>query len=93
MKKQLSYIDSVHRSGTIWNISVMILLLAFPLTVAALFGFTLDLGEIGDKLLAVVNAVFALLVILGVVMMLCGGCLLFLAGPNRQNKELCETSR
>ena len=27
MKKQLSYIDSVHRSGTIWNISVMILLL------------------------------------------------------------------
>lgn len=30
---------------------------------------------------------------LGVVMMLCGGCLLFLAGPNRQNKELCETSR
>ena len=38
MKKQLSYIDSVHRSGTIWNISVMILLLAFPLTVAALFG-------------------------------------------------------
>ena len=36
-------------------------------TVAALFGFTLDLGEIGDKLLAVVNAVFGLLVILGVV--------------------------
>lgn len=36
-------------------------------TVAALFGITLDLGEIGDKLLAVVNAVFALLVILGVV--------------------------
>ena len=67
MKKKPSYIDSVHRSGTIWNISVMILLLAFPLTVAALFGFTLDLGEIGDKLLAVVNAVFALLVILGVV--------------------------
>ena len=38
MKKKLSYIDSVHRSGTIWNISVMLLLLAFPLTVAALFG-------------------------------------------------------
>ena len=34
MKKQLSYIDSVHRSGTIWNISVMILLLAFPLTLS-----------------------------------------------------------
>lgn len=36
-------------------------------TVAALFGLTLDLGDIGDKLLAVVNAVFALLSILGVV--------------------------
>ena len=37
MKKQLSYIDSVHRDGRIWNISVMILLLAFPVTVAVLF--------------------------------------------------------
>jgi len=36
-------------------------------TVAALFGFTLNLGDMGDKLLAVVNALFALLAILGVV--------------------------
>lgn len=36
-------------------------------TIAALFGFALNLGDIGDKLLAVVNAVFALLSILGVV--------------------------
>ena len=36
-------------------------------TVAALFGFMLDLGDMGDKLLAVVNALFALLSILGVV--------------------------
>lgn len=36
-------------------------------TVTALFGFALNLGDIGDKLLAVVNAVFALLSILGVV--------------------------
>lgn len=36
-------------------------------TVAALFGFALNLGDIGDKLLAVVNAVFGVLVILGVV--------------------------
>lgn len=36
-------------------------------TVAALVGFALNLGDIGDKLLAVVNAVFALLSILGVV--------------------------
>lgn len=35
--------------------------------VAAVFGYTLDLGDIGNKLVAVVNAVFGLLVILGVV--------------------------
>ena len=36
-------------------------------TVAALLGFSLDLGNVGDKLLAVVNAIFGVLVILGVV--------------------------
>ena len=36
-------------------------------TVAAVFGFTLDFGELGNQLLAVVNAVFAVLAILGVV--------------------------
>lgn len=35
--------------------------------VAAVFGFTLDLGELGNKLLDVVNAVFVVLAILGVV--------------------------
>ena len=35
--------------------------------VASVFGFTLDLGELGEKLLAVVNAVFAVLAILGIV--------------------------
>ena len=35
--------------------------------VAAVFGFELDLGVLGDRLLAVVNAVFAVLTILGVV--------------------------
>lgn len=36
-------------------------------TVAAVFGYTLDLGDIGNKLVAVVNAAFAVLVVLGVV--------------------------
>lgn len=35
--------------------------------VAAVFGFTLNLGELGNKLLAVVNALFAVLAILGIV--------------------------
>ena len=35
--------------------------------IAAVFGFTLDLGDLGNKLLAVVNALFAVLSILGIV--------------------------
>lgn len=35
--------------------------------VAAVFGYTLDVGDIGNRLIAVVNAVFGVLVILGVV--------------------------
>ena len=35
--------------------------------VAAVFGFTLDLGDLGNKLLDVVNAAFSVLVILGIV--------------------------
>ena len=35
--------------------------------VAAVFGFELDFTELGDKLAAVVEAVFAVLVILGIV--------------------------
>lgn len=35
--------------------------------IAAAFGFTLDLGGLGNKLLAVVNALFAVLALLGIV--------------------------
>lgn len=35
--------------------------------VAAVFGYTLDLGDLGSKLLAVVNAVFGILALLGIV--------------------------
>lgn len=35
--------------------------------VASVFGYAIDLGDIGNKLLAVVNAVFAVLSILGIV--------------------------
>ena len=46
MKKNLSYIDSVHRDGTIWNLGVMALLIAFPLTVAVAFGASPDWGAL-----------------------------------------------
>jgi len=35
--KKMSYMDSVHRDGTIWNLSVMVLLLAFPVAVCIFF--------------------------------------------------------
>lgn len=35
--------------------------------IASVFGFNLDLGDLGNKLLAVVNAVFGILAILGIV--------------------------
>ena len=37
MKKNLSYIDSVHRDGTIWNLSMMVLMFLYPITVAIIY--------------------------------------------------------
>ena len=37
MKKNLSYIDSVHRDGTIWNLSMMALLFLYPIAVALIY--------------------------------------------------------
>ena len=46
MKKNLSYIDSVHRDGTIWNLAVMALLIAFPIAVAVVFRAAPDFGAL-----------------------------------------------
>ena len=46
MKKNLSYIDSVHRDGTIWNLSVMAILIAFPIAVAVIFRAAPDFGAL-----------------------------------------------
>lgn len=54
------------RNKAFWVALIPALLLLVQV-VAAIFGFMLDLGELGNKLLAVVNAVFAVLTILGVV--------------------------
>ena len=42
MKKQLSYIDSVHRDGRIWNFSMVAILLLFPMIVSVLFRAPID---------------------------------------------------
>lgn len=54
------------RNKSFW-LSLIPAVLLLIQVVAAVFGYTLDLGELGDKLLAVVNALFAVLTILGIV--------------------------
>lgn len=48
-------------------LSVIPAVLLLAQTVAAVFGYSLDFGELGNRLIAVVNAAFGVLVILGVV--------------------------
>ena len=54
------------RNKSFW-LSLIPALLLLVQVVAAVFGYTLDLGDLGNKLLAVVNALFAILTLLGVV--------------------------
>ena len=42
MKKEMTYLDSVHRDGRIWNISVIIALFMYPILVGVLFGVLPD---------------------------------------------------
>ena len=37
LNKEMSYMDSVHRDGTIWNLSMMVILLLFPVAVGLVF--------------------------------------------------------
>ena len=54
------------KNKTFW-LSLIPAVLLLVQVIAAGFGYTLDLGELGNKLLAVVNALLAVLSILGVV--------------------------
>ena len=91
MKKEMSYIDSVHRDGRIWNIGVMILLLAFPLTVAFLFGVSPDWGALLVGLLATAPmywAVGAIETVTFVPMLGAGGSYLSFVTGNISNLKL-----
>ena len=48
-------------------VSIIPAVLLLIQVVASVFGYTLDLGDLGNKLLDVVNATFGVLVIVGVV--------------------------
>ena len=50
--RKLSYIDSVHRDGTIWNLTVMVLLLAFPISLCFIFDTVPDWAALLTGLIA-----------------------------------------
>lgn len=54
------------KNKTFW-LSLIPAVLLLIQVVTAVFGYTIDLGELGNQLLEVVNALFAVLTILGVV--------------------------
>lgn len=54
------------KNKTFWLTLIPAILLLVQV-IAAVFGYTLDLGELGNKLIDVVNALFTVLMILGIV--------------------------
>lgn len=63
--KNINWIVRI-KNKTFWLTLIPAVLLLIQV-VAVVFGYTLNLGDLGDKLLDVVNAAFSVLVILGVV--------------------------
>ena len=89
--KNLSYIDSVHRDGTIWNISMMVILLMFPVAVSLIFKASPDWQGVGLGLLATAPmywAVGAVEVITFIPMLGAGGSYLSFVTGNISNLKL-----
>lgn len=89
--KTLTYMDTVHRDGTIWNISMMILLLAFPVAVCFIFGATPDWGGVLSGLIATAPmywAVGVVEVITFIPMLGAGGSYLSFVTGNISNLKL-----
>ena len=50
--RKLNYMDSVHRDGTIWNLTVMALLMAFPISLCFIFNTVPDWAALLAGLIA-----------------------------------------
>jgi hypothetical protein len=89
--KNLTYMDTVHRDGTIWNLSMMVILLLFPVTIGILFNATPDWQGVGLGLLATAPmywAVGAVEVITFIPMLGAGGSYLSFVTGNISNLKL-----
>lgn len=51
-EKNRSYIDSVHRDGRIWNLSMMVIITMFPIVVGLIFSAMPDWAAVGKGLIA-----------------------------------------
>ena len=63
--KKVNWIVRI-KNKTFWLTAIPALLILVQ-SVAAVFGFTIDLGDLGNKLLDVVNSAFVVLALVGVV--------------------------
>ena len=91
MKKEMTYLDSVHRDGTIWNLCAMVLLLAFPVAVCIVFGTLPDWGSLLMGLIATAPmywAVGAIETVTYVPMLGAGGSYLSFVTGNISNLKL-----
>jgi len=61
--KDTSYVHSVHVAGRIWNISVMLLLLAFPILLCIIYSTGPDFAGLGKGLIATAPMYWAVSVI------------------------------
>ena len=89
--KNLTYMDTVHRDGTIWNLSMMVLLLLFPVAVALIFNATPDWRGLVEGLIATAPmywAVGAVEVITFIPMLGAGGSYLSFVTGNISNLKL-----
>lgn len=63
--KKINWIVRI-KNKAFWAALIPAILLLIQ-AIAAVFGLNINLGDLGDKLLTVINALFAVLAILGVV--------------------------
>ena len=90
-KKQLSYMDTVHRDGTIWNLTIMMILMAFPVVVGLIFSAWPDWSGVAQGLLATAPmywAVGVVEVITFIPMLGAGGSYLSFVTGNISNLKL-----
>ena len=63
MNKKLSYMDSVHRDGRIWNLSMMLILFMYPIAVAVIYNTLPDWRGFALGLLATAPMYWAVAVV------------------------------